>query len=140
MIFDCGTLFICQCWFIFCFSFLCNSEGVKEGILWMVESVKNNSVIRPPVQKEITWPTHRHGDLTDSRRCYFRCFLLSFTLNDYMYWYLSIYVGEGEIVGRKACYGLCTLLLFIFMCWMSVFRQNIFCYFIGYYCLLYSEF
>lgn len=29
-------------------------EGVREGILWLVESIKNNSVVRPPMQKEIT--------------------------------------------------------------------------------------
>lgn len=33
-----------------------NREGVREGILWLVESIKNNSVVRPPMQKEITWP------------------------------------------------------------------------------------
>lgn len=31
-----------------------NREGVREGILWLVESIKNNSVVRPPMQKEIT--------------------------------------------------------------------------------------
>ena len=49
--------------FVDFFCFILNREGVREGILWLVESIKNNSVVRPPIQKEITWPSYCHRDM-----------------------------------------------------------------------------
>lgn len=36
--------------------FVSNSrDGVNDGILWLVDCIKRNCFIRPPIQKDITW-------------------------------------------------------------------------------------